>query len=51
MEDVVENKVTRELSEKYGKNEKIIRTIVEKCEGLGYNIQETKEIIKEFYQK
>lgn len=51
MEVVVENEVIRELSEKYGKNEKIIKTMVEKCKGLGYNIQETKESVEEFYQK
>lgn len=51
MKDVVENEVIKELSEKYHKKEKLIRIMVEKCKSLGYNIQEAKGMIENFYQK
>lgn len=49
--NIVENEVIRELSEKYHKKEKLMRIMVEKCKKVGYNIQESKQIIMEFYKK
>lgn len=45
----MEEKIVEELSRKYYKKENVIKIMLEECIKLGYNIEKTKEYIKEFY--
>lgn len=45
----MEENIVEELSRRYCKKEKIIKTMIEKCTELGYNTEKTKGLIKEFY--
>ena len=47
--DEVLNVIVEELSKKINKKEKLILKMIEKCEDFGYNIEEAKEIIEEYY--
>lgn len=49
MKDVVLDEVVKGLSEKYNKKEKIVAQMLEKCQKLEYNFEESKKLIYDFY--
>lgn len=50
VKDVVENEVIKELSKKCSRKGKVIKIMLERCRNVGYNIQESKQSILEFYK-
>ena len=50
MKDEVFREV-KKLSKKYNKKEILIFKMIEKCQELGFNIEETKQLINEFLTK
>lgn len=42
-------KEVKKISKKYNKKEILLLKMFEKCNKMGYNIKDTKKIIKEFY--
>lgn len=51
MEEVYEEKTIRELSEKYGKKEKVFNIMLKEMKNNGYTAEQFKELIGEFYFK
>lgn len=49
--DVVLNKTIKKLSKKYNKKEEVIKTMLEKCSELNYDISESVELILEYFKK
>lgn len=47
--DVVLEEIIKKLSKKYNKKEEVVEIMVKKCVELGYNIDEAKRLIKQFY--
>lgn len=47
---IVEREVVRELSKRQNKKEALIQFMLEDCVKIGYNIEETREFIDEFYR-
>ena len=50
MENIVLNNLKKELNLKNGTKEKVVEILFQKCKELNYNIDESKEIIIEFYK-
>lgn len=46
--NIILDNIIEELSKKYNKKKQVIKIMIEKCESLGYNIQESKEIVDIF---
>ena len=44
------NEVVKELSAKYNKKEKVIKSMIEKSKKLGYNMESSKKCIDDFYK-
>ncbi len=43
------NVLAKKLSKKYNKRKQVIIILLEECKNLGYNIMESEEKIKDFY--
>lgn len=50
MKDVVIEEIVKELEKMYRIKKKIITIMIDKCLELGYNLNESKEIILKFYK-
>ena len=47
--DAVKKGLIKKISEKYGKNERMIKTMLEKYTDLGYNIKSFEKDVDDFY--
>lgn len=47
-EEIIEIEIVKRLSEKYNKKQLLMLEMFQKSKMFGYNIEETKKIIKEF---
>ncbi len=49
MRDVILNEIIKDISKRYDKKREMIEIMVEKCKELDYNIDESKELIIDFF--
>lgn len=50
MKDAVLNEIVKELGKIHKVKKKVITIMIDKCSELGYNLNQSKEIILEFYK-
>ena len=46
----MEKKILKELSKKYARKEEILQIMFAECKKMGYNIEDFKNLLQEFYK-